>query len=143
MDVPSAQRFTHAEEINILSLIVHGERQRISFSAAAASQIVPFLTAFPRLRRCFVGGRRRIFTPFHVGSRRKECSVTVINAGPANHAELFRGIITAFSGAFQSRLLSNTIDLYGVMAGVHLGPIRAASPGGCRDRTTEDPDHSI
>ena len=71
--------------------------------------------------------------------------MTVINAGPANHAELIRGILTAFSGAFQSRLLSNTIDLYmyGVMAGVHLGPIRAASPGGCRDRTTEDPDHSI
>ena len=89
-------------------------RQRISFSAAAASQIVPFLTAFPRLRRCFVGGRRRIFTPFHVWSRQKECSVTVINAGPANHAELIRGILTAFSGAFQSRLLSNTIDLYGV-----------------------------
>ena len=137
MDVPAARRFTHVEEVNLLSVIVHGERQRISFSAAAASQIVPFLTAFPMLTKCFVGGRRRIFTPFHMGSRRREYSITVINDGPDNHVELFRGIVTAFTGAFRSRSLSKTIDLYGVVSGVHLGPIRDL----CRDRTSEDPGH--
>ena len=59
MKIPPARRFTHVEEVNLLSVIVHGERQRISFSAAAASQIVPFLTAFPMLKKFFVGGRRR------------------------------------------------------------------------------------
>ena len=137
MKIPPARRFTHVEEVNLLSVVVHGERQRISFSAAAASQIVPFLTAFPMLKKCFVGGRRRIFTPFHMGSRRREYSITVINDGPDNHVELFRGIVTAFAGAFRSRLLSNALDLYGVVAGVHLGPIRDL----CRDRTSEDPDH--
>ena len=62
MDVPAARRFPNVKKVNIACLLKckvldkHGYAGRYNLSPLVAPKVVPFLSMFPRLEKCFIGG---------------------------------------------------------------------------------------
>ena len=109
--VPSAaRRFANVAEINILSLLTENDDGDI-LSADTATRSVPFLIAFPKLKRAYLGGFFRdtgeeewFKYPYRYSSCRE----------PEDHLSVFRGLVDHLCGAFRSRSLSPSLYLNGV-----------------------------
>ena len=113
--VPSAaRRFANVTEINILSLVTptgdDGDEDILSFGTATRSAF--FLTSFPKLKRAFLGG-------FYWDAGEERWSKYVYSHSacrePEDHLSIFRGLVDQFCGAFQSRSLSPSLHLKGVV----------------------------
>ena len=109
--VPAARRFANVSEVNVLCLL---EEKDGAICRRSATQVIPFLSSVPNLRKAFVGGmfmedpergnevwRNSIY---HV----EECP------GPADHEAIFRSLMDHFCGAFRSKSLRNDLMISGV-----------------------------
>ena len=112
----AARRFANVSEINILSLVTTtedgDEDAEDTLSVGTATRSVPYLTSFPKLKRVFLGGLFRdpddgkwIFFRYWHSSCRE----------PEDHLTVFRGLVEHLCGAFQSRSLSPSLHLEGVL----------------------------
>lgn len=114
---PAARCFTSVSEVNIFSLVTETDPY------ATGEQIlcprtcmvsVPFLTIFPELKRAFVGGHDEVLDPRHTA---RTCYCVSRCRTPSDHASLFRGLVAAFCGAFQTKLLPKNLKLSGIVKG--------------------------
>ena len=116
--VPSAaRRFANVSEVNILSLITpaegddedHGED---TLSVGTATRSVPFLISFPKLKRVYFGGIWR--RPGNENWSKVPYSHFDCRE-PEDHLSIFQGLVDHLCGAFQSRSLSPSLRLKGVL----------------------------
>lgn len=109
--VPAARRFANVSEVNILCLL---EEKDGAICRRTATQVIPFLSSFPYLRKAFVGGmfvedpeRGNEVWRYHTYDV-DECS------GPADHEAIFRSLMDHFCGAFRSKSLRDDLMISGV-----------------------------
>lgn len=115
LKILAARRFSNVEELKILCLLEgtgeFSERgdERFTLSLEAAHSIPSFLSAFPRLKRAFVGGR---LTTIYLGIDETIDRVYMPGPciGPEGHEEIIRGLIFTTTGAFMSGLLSPNLS---------------------------------
>ena len=109
--LPAARRFSNIAEVNVLCLLSASfeeciDRQKIS--SDAATRTVPFLIGFPNLRRAFIGGLAP--NPFYESVWSKitydfvRCDREP-DEGRNDHRLIFRHLLLALIGAFQTRAL--------------------------------------
>ena len=121
MNVPAARgRFANVERVNILCFIEFSRDGtstsiRSTLSSDAATRIIPYLSAFPKLKQVLVGGymivggigRKRAYHP----------NTSAIGLPSLNSREnrlLFGGLVDAFCGAFKTMMIPKDIDLIGL-----------------------------
>lgn len=107
IDVRAARRFVNVEAIVIGCILKNG-----FLNANAVGRVVPFMTSFPNLKQCKVGtfditssSRKRSQYTY----RLKRCK------DPVDHSALYRSMLEALCGAFESNALSKSIHLPGFM----------------------------
>lgn len=141
MYAPAARRFPNVEGVHILCLLndlgtIDGDGyEEYTVSLETAHSTPSFLSAFPRLKRAFVGGRIkdtdddgfyfRHYRYMHVPAGllppqdRTGVKDKIYNPvdciGPEGHEEIIRGLIAQIGGAFKSGLLSPALsEIHGV-----------------------------
>mmetsp|Transcript_22490 Transcript_22490/g.48836 ORF Transcript_22490/g.48836 Transcript_22490/m.48836 type:complete len:416 (+) Transcript_22490:104-1351(+) len=124
MNVPSARaRFVNVESVNILCFIEYvyisraGTSTSTALSSDVASRIIPFLSAFPKLKQVLVGGykivgrigRKRVY-------HRNTNTIDLPNLirGDGENRRLVGGLVDAFCGAFKTMMIPRDIDLIGL-----------------------------
>ena len=104
LNVRAARRFANVEAIQIGCILTNGV-----LNAKAVGKVVPFMTSFPNLNWCRIGEFSNTNTPKATSYRLKQCK------DPDDHSVIYRSMLEALSGAFESSALSNTIRLIGFM----------------------------
>ena len=111
--VPAAvRRFPNVTEVNCMCLMAYRDingRIEEELSVATAMHIVPFLSALPKLKAAFVGGRHPRAT------FRDEYNLDRNGISPTGHEVIFRALIEQFCTSFQSGELSGDLDLRGIL----------------------------
>lgn len=115
LNIPSARRFPNVDELKLLCLLegtgtFNGDGdEQFTISLETAISTPSFLSAFPRLKEAFVGGRLAYeYGRVDISYSPEEC------IGPEDHEEIIRGLIFTTAGAFKSGLLSQGLMIDGI-----------------------------
>ena len=136
---PSACRFRNASKVNILCLVSEMEREddeddeedgnhppdQISMDTVA--RVVPFLSSIPKLERVYFGG---LYLESEVVWGQYYYNADACEA-PRGHHAIFNALVQNVIGGFQSRTLSQSLELNGIL---EFGQLECAS-------REDDPDH--
>ena len=117
MYIPAVRRFANAGEVNILCLLdgtgerigEEGPEQFFTISLDVANRSVPFLAGVPKIKRGFVGG---LITT--AGMSYRQVYEADACSGPRDHGDIFRSLMTAYSGAVKTGALPNGLVLEGI-----------------------------
>ena len=117
LNIAAARRFPNVDVLKILCLLEgtgefneNGDEQ-FTVSLETAHCTPSFLSAFPRLKEAFVGGR----LAFDYGGPTFDNSYSPEECiGPEDHEEIIRGLVFTTAGAFKSGLLSQSLMIDGV-----------------------------
>ena len=111
MDVPAARRFPNVKKVNIACLLKckvldkHGYAGRYNLSPLVAPKVVPFLSIFPRLEKCFIGGiAQNTFFFYHPSA----CDE------PSDNKGVFQSMVEALCAAYSTRVIPADLDIRGL-----------------------------
>ena len=127
MDGPAARRFPNVEEVNILCLVEYRENDQ-GLCRETANRTPLFLTNFPKLTRLFVGGYQQ-YGPIRMHV--KERYVPEACDYPANHKQIFRGLVAQVMSGFKARLYPRSIEFTRAWATFWWDEVRECEPGQC------------
>ena len=142
LDAPSARRFRSASEVNVLCLVsetdAEDDREDRQYppdqiSMETVTRVVPFLSSFPNLERIFLGG---LFLEGAVWERYQYNHDECID--PRDHQAIFKALIQNIIGGFQSRTLTQILELDGILDS---GQLQCADADDDADDGRENPDH--
>ena len=100
LNVPAARRFPNATHLAFQCVVSTTD---VSLNADAIGRVVPFMTAFPNLRYCSLTGKYGI--PY----------ASALCQGPKNHNALYRNMLDALCGAFETEAVSRSLFLHGFL----------------------------
>lgn len=98
LNVPAARRFPNVTHLTFCCVVSESTTGR-SLNAVAIGRVVPYMTAFPKLRSCSLCDINSW------GYNSYSCQ------GPNNHKALYRSMLESLCGAFEAEALSRSLQL--------------------------------
>lgn len=100
LNVPAARRFPNVTHLTFRCVV---STTVVSLNAIAIGRVVPFMMAFANLQYCSLTGRDGI--PY----------TSSLCKSPKNHVALYRNMLDALCGAFETKAVSGSLYLHGFL----------------------------